>query len=91
MVEVAFGYRPDSAYGRDVIEGFNFAPAIGGSPFQLEHRLENRRGGRPGHRVRAPDFAALALRRLGLRPRLIAPSWWRLSRLLPRPRLVTEA
>ena len=28
-----------SQYGRDVIEGFNFAPAIGDSPFQLEQRL----------------------------------------------------
>jgi hypothetical protein len=39
LIEMAFGYRPASGYGRDVIEGFNFAPAIGGSPFQLEARL----------------------------------------------------
>jgi hypothetical protein len=40
MIELAFGYRPDeAAIGRYLIEGFNFAPAIGGSPFQLEQRL----------------------------------------------------
>jgi DNA topoisomerase VI subunit B len=39
VIEVGFGFRPDSQYGRDVIEGFNFAPAIGDSPFQLEQRL----------------------------------------------------
>ena len=39
VIEVGFGFRPDSQYGRDVIEGFNFAPAIGDSPFQLEARL----------------------------------------------------
>ena len=41
-IEVAFGYRPspdEARYGLRVIEGFNFAPAIGGSPFQLEQRL----------------------------------------------------
>jgi hypothetical protein len=43
VIEVAFGYRADDAYerGRDVIEGFNFAPAIGDSPFQLEQKLEH--------------------------------------------------
>ena len=42
VIEVAFGYRPDpdeAQYGLRVVEGFNFAPAIGGSPFQLEQRL----------------------------------------------------
>jgi hypothetical protein len=40
VIEVAFGYRGDAS-GLRVVEGFNFSPAIGGSPFQLEHRLEN--------------------------------------------------
>jgi DNA topoisomerase VI subunit B len=42
VIEVAFGYRPDpdeAQYGLRVVEGFNFAPAIGGSPFQLKQRL----------------------------------------------------
>ena len=44
VIEVAFGYRGDEAAvdvynGRRVIEGFNFTPAVGGSPFRLEGRL----------------------------------------------------
>lgn len=44
MIEAAFGYRSrddEAAYGLRVIEGFNFSPAIGDSPFRLEQRLEN--------------------------------------------------
>ena len=40
MIEVAFGYRGDE-YASNVVEGFNFTPAVGGSPFHLEGRLEN--------------------------------------------------
>jgi hypothetical protein len=40
VIEVAFGYRGDED-PRRVAEGFNFAPAIGGSPFRLAERLEN--------------------------------------------------
>jgi DNA topoisomerase VI subunit B len=37
MIEVAFGYRgEDSGKGRLIAEGFNFSPAIGGSPFDLQ-------------------------------------------------------
>jgi Histidine kinase-, DNA gyrase B-, and HSP90-like ATPase len=38
VIEVAFGYRGDDG-AATVIEGFNFAPAVGGSPFSLEGRL----------------------------------------------------
>ena len=38
MVEVAFGYHSGGT-GLRVVEGFNFSPAVGGSPFQLEQRL----------------------------------------------------
>ena len=38
VIEVAFGYRDDE-HAATIIEGFNFAPAIGGSPFSLEARL----------------------------------------------------
>jgi len=44
FIEAAFAYRPhDDENGKDVIEGFNFTPAIGGSPFRLEGRLEEAR------------------------------------------------
>ena len=46
MIEAAFGYRSgddEAEHGLRVIEGFNFSPAIGDSPFQLEQRLERRR------------------------------------------------
>ena len=48
MVEAAFGYRPgtdEADYGLRVVEGFNFSPAIDGSPFQLEQRLALNRVG----------------------------------------------
>jgi hypothetical protein len=38
VIEVAFGYRGD-LYSATIIEGFNFTPAVGGSPFRLEGRL----------------------------------------------------
>ena len=38
VIEVAFGYRGDE-YAATIIEGFNFTPAVGGSPFRLEGRL----------------------------------------------------
>ena len=44
VIEAAFGYRSgddEAEYGLRVIEGFNFSPAVGDSPFQLEQRLEN--------------------------------------------------
>jgi DNA topoisomerase VI subunit B len=40
VLETAFGYRGDE-YAATIIEGFNFSPAVGGSPFNLEGRLEN--------------------------------------------------
>jgi Histidine kinase-, DNA gyrase B-, and HSP90-like ATPase len=37
MIEVAFGYRgEDSGKGLRIAEGFNFSPAVGGSPFDLQ-------------------------------------------------------
>ena len=39
VIEVAFGYREDDQNPLRVAEGFNFAPAIGGSPFRLSERL----------------------------------------------------
>lgn len=43
VIEAAFGYRPDEDddYGLRAVEGFNFTPAIGGSPFRLGERVEN--------------------------------------------------
>jgi hypothetical protein len=38
MIEVAFGYRGDE-HAATIIEGFNFSPAVGDSPFNLEGRL----------------------------------------------------
>jgi Histidine kinase-, DNA gyrase B-, and HSP90-like ATPase len=35
MIEAAFGYRGDDEQGSLVAEGFNFAPSVGGSPFDL--------------------------------------------------------
>jgi hypothetical protein len=40
VLEVAFGYRDnDDKNGMQLVEGFNFTPAIGGSPFELAARL----------------------------------------------------
>ena len=39
VIEVAFGYREEDENPLRVAEGFNFAPAIGGSPFRLSERL----------------------------------------------------
>jgi DNA topoisomerase VI subunit B len=40
VIEVAFGYRDkDDKRGMQLVEGFNFTPAIGGSPFELAARL----------------------------------------------------
>jgi hypothetical protein len=38
VIETAFGLRED-CQGAYIVEGFNFTPAIGGSPFRLEARL----------------------------------------------------
>ena len=44
FIEAAFAYRgDDDEDGADIIEGFNFTPAIGGSPFRLEGHLADAR------------------------------------------------
>jgi DNA topoisomerase VI subunit B len=45
VIEVAFGYRGslDDEDGLRVVEGFNFSPAVGGSPFDLEELLASAR------------------------------------------------
>ena len=44
FIEAAFAYRgDDDEDGADIIEGFNFTPAIGGSPFRLEGHLAEAR------------------------------------------------
>ena len=46
VIEAAFGYRSgddEAEYGLRVVEGFNFSPAIGGSPFHLEAASGERR------------------------------------------------
>jgi hypothetical protein len=44
VIEAAFAYRGgEDEVGSNVIEGFNFTPAIGGSPFRLEERLAEAR------------------------------------------------
>jgi hypothetical protein len=44
FIEAAFAYRgDDDENGADIIEGFNFTPAVGGSPFRLEGHLAEAR------------------------------------------------
>jgi DNA topoisomerase VI subunit B len=44
FIEAAFAYRgDDDENGAAIIEGFNFTPAIGGSPFRLEGHLAEAR------------------------------------------------
>jgi hypothetical protein len=39
VIEVAFALRRDDGNGAYVVEGFNFTPAVGDSPFRLEGKL----------------------------------------------------
>jgi hypothetical protein len=39
VIETAFGYRDSEDEGVFLHEGFNFTPAIGGSPFRLNELL----------------------------------------------------